>query len=316
MHYQVSLAEFFDHALTYSYEFNPRGESVNWMHDQYPKVLVTGKQPFLNIAKSVYQITEEWALPKDDAMEALALARILRGLEQLGFAARKQICSGIRYLIHRVISTFEGGEQYVSTDLSNAEIVRLLNAIAAEPTATRGILEQRAVDAVQWCRHPGEEGWKVSSIGESVNATNLSGLKFGDCEFVNINRNSICAFEVHAGTLRDLYIEDHLETLSRVYRRRLPILQQQFDIENLTCEITFIAHQIDALTRYATGDEVKFSEVAFRLQFQTFEDAFKGAEESPTLSDAYRVHMALVLNNEGRTLTPQFARDRLLALLK
>ena len=312
--YQSSLAEFFDHALTYCYEYSPRGDAVKWMHRQFPDALVTGKEPFLDVAKSVYRISEEWALPKKNSEEALALARILTGLEQLGFAARKQLCAGIRYLVHRVITLHEGTEVWLPESVSKQQIKKILAGVASSPTGSQGIIEQRVLDAFEASLHPAEDGWRISAIDESVNATNKSGMKFGDCEFINPKESLVHAYEAHAGSLKDIYVEAHLHTLDAVCKKRIPLLEQQFDIDRLNCRITFVAQQL-ALEKLRSKVRRVVDGVTFELKFTTYEKVFVQSNWPKGLHEAFNQHVVRVMNNERHPLTPQTARDVFLKML-
>ncbi|MGP9510658.1 hypothetical protein ACT3R2_16810 [Halomonas sp. AOP43-D1-39] len=46
LHFQCTLAEYFDHALTDLYEFSPRGKAALWLFDAYPEELTRAGNPW------------------------------------------------------------------------------------------------------------------------------------------------------------------------------------------------------------------------------------------------------------------------------
>jgi len=249
LHIQCTIAEFYDHALSILYEFNPRGQAADWLFDRYPPSITAAREPFVNNAKSVDEMTRAWATSKrrNPAIErqAHALVSIVNGLDSMGFAARRELASWLRRLLVRRIRLAEGTEVSLPDELSPAQMRAFVDAVAAGETGTRGILEQRAVDAVSALRHPSPK-WVSRGLLDSVNATNISSRKLGDCDFQSGDDLEVVAYEAHAGRLTDIYIQSHIRTLKAVLPQRVAELEENFGTyPNWTVTVIFVAHAID-----------------------------------------------------------------------
>jgi hypothetical protein len=249
LHIQCTIAEFYDHALNVLYEFNPRGQAAEWLFERYPSSITAARDPFVNNAKSVDEMTRAWATSKrrDPAIErqAHALVSIVEGLDSMGFAARRELASWLRRLLARRIRLAEGTEVSLPDALSSTQLRTLVDAVAAGETGTRGILEQRIVDAVAALRHPAP-GWVSRGLLDSVNATNLSSRKCGDCDFQDADTLEVVAYEAHAGRLTDLYVQSHLRTLRAVLRRRAAEWEENFGGGlDWTVKVVFVAHAVE-----------------------------------------------------------------------
>jgi hypothetical protein len=314
LHYQLMIGEFYDHALTFTYEHKPRGEAMNWLHEQYPDSIKSGKQPFLNIAKGLYRISEDWALARDRPAEAVAMTRLLEDVESLGFPAKREVSEKVRWLIHRYIKRFAGDSRPIPADLPSEQIRMAAWQVTAEPSQTFGILEQRLVDATASALHSPERGWHPSAIGQSVFASNRSSKKFGDCEFLHHGKNRIEAYEAHAGRATRWYLEDHVSTLTATVASRLASLEENFDLPKLGVKIVFVAHEFEASAyRYAEEAGTELEGIPFEFGIQTFSQLLATAE-GERLDDALRRHFALALNSSPRTTTPQRVRDKFMEL--
>src|SRR5690606_21202998 len=97
------------------------------------------------------------------------------------------------------------------------------------------------------------------------------------------------AFEAHAGTLKDVYVEDHLDTLQYVSARRHQVLEQQFDLNQLQCRITFLAQNIDT-SQFESGDIQVINGIKFEIAFGTYQNLFKNIAEVEGIGNAYRDH--------------------------
>lgn len=312
LHYQLMIAEFQDHALTFTYEHKPRGGAMNWLHDQYPDSIKAGKQPFLNIAKSLYRISEDWALARDRPKEAVAMTRLLEDVESLGFAAKREIAEKIRWLIQRYIKRFSGMASFIPNDFPIEAIRVVADSVARSPSRSFGILEQRLADAMAIAIHSSQAGWHAAVIGQSVFASNRSAKKFGDCEFLNHGENQITAYEAHGGKATRWYLNDHLLTLPATVAARLAVLEENFDIDQLKVKVVFVAHEYepnisDVLkTRVIDGISFDFEACTFT---EMMSDAGRGS-----LDEALAQHFAAALNNSAKTTTPQRVRDRFFEL--
>lgn len=251
LHIQCMIAEFYDHALNVLYEFNPRGQTAQWLFEKYPSSIVAAHEPFVNNAKSVDEMTRAWATSKrrDAAIErqAHALVSIIEGLDSMGFAARRELASWLRRLLVRRIRLAEGMEVLLPEQLSPDQACSLVTAIAAGETNTRGILEQRIVDAVAALRHPAP-AWISRGLLDSVNATNVSSRKCGDCDFQNADDLEVVAYEAHAGRLTNLYVQSHVRTLKAVLRKRAAEWEENFGPGlGWSVRVVFVAHYVEVL---------------------------------------------------------------------
>ena len=214
LHYQCSVSEHFDIAVKDLYEFKPRGKAALALLELYPDSLQKAGNPFLNNAKSVEHITEAWVRSKKgkEPPGAAALFGILDCLQHLGFAARRELCAWLRMWIHRTIMIAKADHIVFSTTITTAQSRKLSAHVAAANTQTSGVLEQRLVDACASALYPERHIWKSKGLSDSVNTTNTSQKKLGDCEFQNSSNKVVQAFEAHGGKLSAIYIQEHLRT--------------------------------------------------------------------------------------------------------
>ncbi|MDW9240756.1 hypothetical protein C7S16_3740 [Burkholderia thailandensis] len=243
LHYQCSLAEFVDHAVTDVYEFSPRGEKGEWLHRQYPHTIAGAANPFLNNAKSVEVLDVGWVRAKKtrERPGAMALLMILEGMQAMGFSARRELAWWIRLWLHRIIRIAGMVPVEIPERLTHEQIARLMQEIANGNTRTFGILEQRAIDAVATTIHA---GWRARGVGDPVNATNISTAKLGDCDFLDVATTSVHAYESHGGALSPVYVEQHLATLRKSILRRIDELTAVADVDAWEATIHFVAHEI------------------------------------------------------------------------
>lgn len=312
LHFQCVLAEFYDHDLSAIYEFNPRGEASEWLFAQYPDALEVAGNPFLNNAKSVDRLGVEWARSKDAARraEAHALVGIIEGLDSMGFAARRELASWIRRILTRQIRLAEGMSIDLPRALTSTQAGRMIGAVGAEETRTRGILEQRLVDAACSLRHPAPD-WISRGLTDSVNATNVSRMKCGDCDFQDSSAHKVVAYEAHAGRLTDLYLHAHLRTLGRILRER-----EREWAENVgpglawTVKVVFVAHEPD-LRELPVAQDIGGVEV--EVEVLTFAELLEELDDGdPTVLTALRNY---VLEPLSRPRTPDAVRQTLLGMI-
>jgi hypothetical protein len=310
LHYQCTIAEFFDHALTDIYEFSPRSNRVRWLVEQYPDALVNAANPFLNNAKSVERLNMGWARSKmrqDRYPGACALVEILTALENLGFAARRELASWIRIWIHRVMRYARPLQSIVPDRLDQQQIDLLINRISGGETGTAGIIEQRLVDATTSVLHARADGWIPRGLGDAVNATNVSKKKVGDCDFQNPATRSVVAYEAHGGPLTEVYLQGHVQTLPKALLPRQEEWSGFSDPSEWSIEIQFIAHEIHA--QVPDPIIIDGTRVSFRLRtYQELEAECAGLD----LIDSFE---SLVTNPLNEKRTPTRARDRLLELI-
>ncbi|MFL5834689.1 MAG: hypothetical protein ACJ76B_12035 [Solirubrobacterales bacterium] len=258
LHFQCVIAEHYDHSLSNLYEFNPRGKTPKWLFERYPSSLEVRGNPFLNNAKSVDELNEDWARSKkpERRRQAYALVAVIEGLDSLGYSARRELAAWLRRLLVRRIRIAKGHQVKLPKALTAANATAVLKAIAAGETSTWGILEQRVVDAVASLRHPSPE-WLGRGLLDSVNATNVSRRKCGDCDFQNATEAKVIAYEAHAGKLTDPYVQGHLRTLEAVLALRAVEWEENVG-PGLKWEVTvtFVAHEVEvsALPTVQIGD--------------------------------------------------------------
>ncbi|OEF51872.1 hypothetical protein A1OW_09495 [Enterovibrio norvegicus] len=307
LHFQCSILEFFDHLSKDFYEFSPRGAAANALFDKYPACLVNASNPFLNNAKSVAQIAMSWASSKKqrDYGGALSLFEVLNGLDELGYAARKELAQWIRTLIHRFMTEVEPVTVDIPQDMSAEGFVSLVNLVSRANTKSRGIIEQRLVDALSAYIH--RENWRSRGIGDPVNASNFSKKKLGDCDFQNFESKNVIAYEAHGGVLTQSYLDEHMKTLSKLAKPRIDEWRQISEPEEWRVNIKFIAHAINA----SVPDDVEIDGVIFTIELMTYETficQFNFEEARPFLNDYF-------LGPLSGQKTPSFVRDAFYCLL-
>lgn len=268
VHYQMVIAEAYDHALTDFYEFLPRGKTAKTLFDLYPNVLVNAGNPFLNNAKSVDRVSEGWARSKKpkEFPGALALYKILSGMERLGFSAKRELAELVRMWIERLIRLASSSGVTISEDIDRTEIENFESHLACRQTQTRGVLEQRYVDA--WCmaKYSSYPDIAYRGIGDSVNTTNISRRKLGDCDFQDSNHKIVYAYEAHGGNLTSIYYDEHMRTFEKILEERKKEWEVYADSEGWCVELIFVCHEYDGLNELhicIQGVNVKVIKIRF-----------------------------------------------------
>ncbi len=306
LHYQCCIAEYYDHALTDIYEFKPRGVAADWLAKQYPGHLAGAANPFLNNAKSVERLSGSWVRSKAKAERpgAAKLLETVSGLEAMGFSARRELARLIRLWLERVIRLSIPQQISLPKSLDQEKWQKLLDFVALENTKTFGILEQRVVDAISSFTHRESDGWRSRGVGASVNATNVSQRKIGDCDFQNATSRQVRAYEAHGGKLTSLYVEEHLRTLEKTMVSRGPELSGIADVKEWDVDLVFIAHSVSA----AEVPDREIMGVKVRVKFKTYNEFFKQAIESGIPSTEFD---NFVLEPLREARTPSIVRDTL-----
>jgi len=266
LHYQCTIAEYYDHDVRDLYEFSPRGEAAEWLFNQYPSAIAGASNPFLNNAKSVEVLDEGWVRSKKSAETpgARALLAIIKTMDGMGFLARRELSRWIRMWLHRIIRVSRDKLIELPGVLDHGDILKIAGAIKRGNTRTYGILEQRFVDALTCRRHA---GLRHRGLGDAVNTTNVSKRKFGDCEFVDNAAFEIFAYEAHGGALTQLYIQRHLLSLRKSVSNRSDELALIADLEQWTATVCFVAH--DVSRAHPVGEEILG--VNFKIELETFQ---------------------------------------------
>lgn len=310
LHFQCTLAEYFDHAVTDLYEFSPRGQAAIWLFDAYPDVLSRAGNPFLNNAKSVERADEGWVRMKKKEIRpgTAALESVLSKLEEMGFASRRELARLIRLWLHRIIRYTQPLTNNLPNSLSVEEWNNALEEIGSSNTSTYGILEQRVVDAISWGKHT--NGWRTKGIGASVNATNISTRRLGDCDYQSSELKTISTYESHGGTLTDIYVKEHLRTLKKSFSLRKEELEGIAELNEWTINVTFIAHKLK-LQQFTRDHQLELEGATVKLKFQTFKDFIKQwLEGNPNYNDLNH----LTITPLQKKNTPTEVRQRLLTL--
>jgi len=314
LHYVCAIAEFYDHALTALYEFSPRGEGFGLLFERYPAALnVAAGNPVLNNAKSVGVLDRSWAWSKRGPQQeaAHALVSIVEGLERLGFASRRELAGWIRAWLCRLIRLARGQETTVPATLTDGERDRLLAAVSAQNTGTRGIVEQRVVDAFGRLLHP-EPTWIARGLGDSVNAPNVPRRKCGDCDFQDGVEQLVVAYEAHGGKLTDVYLRGHVRTLGAVIAARREEWDRNFEVGlPWTLRVVFVAHDVTDVVPGAHDFEHRGVTVLFDAI--TYDELLGSTTARPDeLDEALREH---VLRPLDEPRTPDGVRRTFLQLL-
>lgn len=311
LHYQCTLAEYFDHALTDLYEFKPRGGSALWLFGAYPEALSRAGNPFLNNAKSVERADAGWVRMKKKAERpgTAALENILSNLEMMGFAPRRELARLIRLWLHRIIRLTEPLADLLPDSFTSVEWNKILTAVGQANTATYGILEQRTIDALSWSQYGAT--WRPRGIGASVNATNISNRRLGDCDYQNADDRRIIAFESHGGSLTDIYVKEHIRTLKKSLLLRKQELEGIAEIGEWDIEITFVAHRL-LLNEYENDQTIQIHGANITLKFTTFGELIESWQAD---APDYTVMDNLIIRPLQQKQTPIEARRKLSALV-
>ncbi len=151
-------------------------------------------------------------------MQAKALAEFyVDALDAMAFSARRELQQpGLGPGNLRHARLLQAAQEALPNKYAPKQLDRIEAFVQAGNTSTSGIVEQRYVDAVTTTLHPEGQPWKSRGVGDSVNATNLSCRKLGDCDFQDTAGRTVAAYEAHGGMLTKAYVDKHLATLQRV----------------------------------------------------------------------------------------------------
>lgn len=315
LHYQLLIQESFDHAVTYAYEFKPRGQIVDWLTREYISAgIPVARNAFLNNAKATLKFDQAWVTGRTDSLRsATALANILEAIENMGSLAKDELASQIRGLLHRYLRVESeqngGGLPHLVPRLSEEQASNLLAAIGKGNTATTGILEQRMVDCFGLITHV-DDGWAEKGLGDSVFAANTFRKKLGDIEFelpVRPSPRSV-SYEAHGGHLTDPYVRDHLDSFLYVLEVRQEELETIASLTEWLFEVVFVAHTFD----HGLPEQKVIRGCTVFLRYVTFAevaDALSGDEHLNVVNE----HLVTPLNSG---FVHPGVRERTLALIR
>jgi hypothetical protein len=311
LHFLCVVAEYYDHPLAFAYEFHPRGKIATWLAGRYPTALGKTGSDFLNNAKSIDVLDRGWANGRMPAVvpQAHALVTLVESLSSLGFSARRELATWIRRLLARIIR-LEAGSATVLPSFGPRELKKIIAAVSSGPTNTFGILEQRVVDAVALLRHD-QDRWVPRGLGDSVNTTNISRKKFGDCDFQDAKGRLVVAFEPHAGALTEVYVQAHELTLERVLDQRIAEWEQTIgSASDWSATVIFVAHQVPGSQPLA---EISLPQVTVQILAVTFEELLEGID--PRKAEVRRIFEDLVHQPLAESRTPDLVRQRILSII-
>jgi hypothetical protein len=303
LHLALLPLEDWDHPPAYLYEFAPRGQAAQAVQAMYP--VETGSAA-LNLSKSVYCLDEEWARTKASE-SARALASLLGKLASLPFTSRREIARIIRSLLHRFIAL----TKKPLTRLPPAtwtEVAAVLAHVRTRGTATKGVLEQRVMDAclaAYWGAL--DPASRPRGLLDPVNATNYSRRKLGDIEFQNSTDRHSEVYEIHAGMLTAPYMLAHDQGLRRGLPRRI---SEEWSIiddpANWSIAITYIAHGFGdpVIASQRTIEDIPVTMT--RITFGDMIDDVMRAVGPEDLTDAFERYVHESLNS--RTASEELRR--------
>lgn len=270
LHYQCSILEYYDHHSKDFYEFHPRGKAAEFLFDKYPDSMTNAGNPFLNNAKSVGQVNFPWASAKknNEFPGAAALFLILDGLDEMGYSAKQELAMWVRCFIHRFIVSAEPLDTPLPDSINEDSCTRLIENISIQNTSTKGIIEQRLVDALTVLIHPKDEGWISRGIGDSINASNFSKKKLGDCDFQHIKERQTQAYEAHGGLLTQTYLDEHMRTLPKSAQPRIDEWKTFSNPSDWRINILFVAHEFNA----QIPDDFEVDGAKFSVTFLSYND--------------------------------------------
>lgn len=291
LHFQLLIQARFDHAVTYAYEFKPRGQVAIWLTQEYIAAgIPVARNAFLNNAKATLRFDQVWVTGRTDHLRsASALASILEHIESLGALAKEEIAAQIRGLLHRNIRVkseeHAGALPHLLAPLDGNSAANLLASIGNANTSTTGILEQRLVDCYGSIQHPADQRWSVRGLSDSVFAANTFRKKLGDVEFERPERDApeSISYEAHGGKLTLPYVMDHLDSFAFVLGVREEELRSIAPLEDWAFTVFFVAHEFEE----GLPDQQQIEGCIITLQYITFEDvavAMNDAEHLDTLN--------------------------------
>lgn len=311
---QATIVEFYDHPPDYLYEFSPRGKVAQLVFNEiYSRQLVATDNPVLNNFKAVEMVDWVWARSRKAAQvePATHFAQLLNELSTLPYQARKELCSWLRFWIWHLLRTIDPNVSLLeisSDEIDDDFLGRIVTYISAENTRSRGVIEQRFVDALSCLLHPGDEDWRQRGVGDSVNASNFSSAKLGDSDFQHTERRVAVGYEPHGGQLNSTYLEGHQRSLRRTVSKRVENEWTHIAEESeWTIKVRFVAHEFDLADVSDRLDEVHGVRVV--TQFLTYQDLVEMVVESVTTSEIAGSLKEHFFDALDRPQTSQSTRD-------
>lgn len=318
LHYQMIIQDRYDHAVSYAYEFSPRGNAVRWLNDQYIEAgIPVAANAYLNNAKALLKFDKSWAVGRSDHRRgAEALVAVLASIESLGPLAKTEIAAWIRGLLHRYIRLTRQEQTGINVLLAGwgvPEFNAAFRAVGEANSGTTGIAEQRLVDCLATLRHPANEGWADRGVGDSVFAPNVPRRKCGDCEFelARGQEPRIEAYEAHGGQLSGPYVDDHMASLRQVIRLRAEDLAAVQPLPAWSISVTFVAHSFSEPLPRSVDIETGHGTAVVALRYLSFDQA---AQELIDFEDMEAFHNHFLVPINSGYVHPRI-RERLVELV-
>jgi len=316
LHWQTILVEVRDFDPSLLYEFSPRGVVAKHLFEKHEAVgLGTGGNPFLNNAKSAYAADTQWAMQKKPAQRGLAisLSDTLQSLKYESYPSRRSMATLIRWAIHKLLDIRANTDQNLITPLNemtpneaSAKISNWLDFTSAANTETRGIFEQRAVDYIVHRLFEGQVV-EIRGLKDSVNASNLSRMKFGDEEVMDIANRTITAFEPHGGALSQVYIDEHLRSMAKVLEGRRDELEMVAAIPDWSFNVTFVAH-----SSHVKAQVHMIADAKVDVRITTYSELIEQVEKIGHASETFDDLVTNVVNKPGVSLPVRTKAHKLL----
>jgi hypothetical protein len=252
LHYQLMTLSFCDHAVTFAYEFSPRGQTAAFLTNRYNKSGISvAKNAFLNNAKALLRFDKEWVDGRSkNRAAAAALSAVLNALEGMAPLSKRELARTLLAILYRKLrisrEKTKGGLPARLQEFKKENVEALLTALGAAGSSTSGIAEQRLVDCFGVTQHP-RDGWVPRGLGDSVFAASLFRRKLGDAEFVNVKSDppQLVGYESHGGHLSKIYVDDHFETFTRVLEKRISEFENVAPLANWRFLVIFVSHTFE-----------------------------------------------------------------------
>lgn len=275
LHFQLSSLDSSDHAVTFAYEFSPRGQAADWLIVQYQEAsLAVASNPYLNNAKALLRFDRSWAWGRSDYLvQAHALVTILEEVEALGPLPKAEVSRYIRALLRRVMriswEAHQGGIAHEIPELSDNDALAIFNSIGISNSSTNGILEQRLVDTVTSSRHP---DWAVRGKGDSVFAASTFRKKLGDIEYLYIHGQhpQVIGYESHGGKITGSYVLGHVSSFENILKVRLEELEAAAPINQWSLTSVFVSHSRDEGLPNQHTLRINGLDITLNLRYETF----------------------------------------------
>lgn len=260
------------------YEFNPRSQKYLepiW-REMYKS---SGKNPYLNNAKSVYSLDRAWAetkLSKRTQNGSLLLADIFDIMAELPYSTRRRVAR-----ITRCYLVLMANQTQTSTPLpavTKDNVRAFVSRVGTANSKTSGVLDQRLVEFLTMCSYDSDE-WYPRGLGSSVNESNAAGHKYGDVEYYDTNgRRLIRSYEAHGGALRDEYVESHINSLGGIVTYYEDEYAERGEEYKRDVEVAYVAHDVSRLSKYRDGHTETISGVKFTFRFITFQQLLEESD--------------------------------------